>query len=332
MPIEPIQLPGFTRNATGVESILARGTSAFASILQGAIQTGRDQANNQAGQERDFLTERKRVDDLMARRGETLLQQENLNRRFTEDVRQFGVKFGQGERKFDAEIRNANLNREITQQNADTSARDVNSNIARDERLIKDAETRAYRDAGDEPFRRAEMVNKGKSAELQVQYDEAKLNELQRNQATAKSPLEIEKAQREFGEAQDGVLATMDEKLRGEDKEEARSFFRTVFQNPKWGIPTPTVSRTAKELGIEQQGGSSTTGKPAPDKPLAEWTDDQVETEYNVLTRAVRGGTPEQSGTQVEGLDQKAALKLSAVRTERDKRKKGPNDWSKGIK
>ena len=84
MALTPISL--FQAQGSGIAQFLQGGQNALASALNNVIQVGRDTANNQFAQERDFLGERKRMDDLMQRRGEVAMQQANTDRNFARDV------------------------------------------------------------------------------------------------------------------------------------------------------------------------------------------------------------------------------------------------------
>ena len=84
MALTPISL--FQAQGSGIAQFLQGGQNALASALNNVIQVGRDTANNQFAQERDFLGERKRMDDLMQRRGEVALQQSNTDRTFARGV------------------------------------------------------------------------------------------------------------------------------------------------------------------------------------------------------------------------------------------------------
>jgi hypothetical protein len=84
MALTPISL--FQAQGSGIAQFLQGGQNALASALNNVIQVGRDTANNQFAQERDFLGERKRMEDLMQRRGEVALQQSNTDRTFARGV------------------------------------------------------------------------------------------------------------------------------------------------------------------------------------------------------------------------------------------------------
>jgi len=84
MALTPISL--FQAQGSGIAQFLQGGQNALASALNNVIQVGRDTANNQFAQERDFLGERKRMEDLMQRRGEVAMQQANTDRTFARGV------------------------------------------------------------------------------------------------------------------------------------------------------------------------------------------------------------------------------------------------------
>ena len=84
MAITPISL--FQSQGSGIAQFLQGGQNALASALNNVIQVGRDTANKQFAQERDFLGEQKRVEDLAQRRGEVAQQQANLDRSFAREM------------------------------------------------------------------------------------------------------------------------------------------------------------------------------------------------------------------------------------------------------
>ena len=84
MALTPISL--FQSQGNGIAQFLQGGQNALASALNNVIQVGRDTANKQFSQERDFLSEQKRVEDLAQRRGENLQQQSNWDRTFARNL------------------------------------------------------------------------------------------------------------------------------------------------------------------------------------------------------------------------------------------------------
>ena len=84
MALTPISL--FQSQGNGIAQFLQGGQNALASALNNVIQVGRDTANKQFAQERDFLSEQKRVEDLAQRRGENLQQQSNFDRTFARNL------------------------------------------------------------------------------------------------------------------------------------------------------------------------------------------------------------------------------------------------------
>lgn len=84
MALTPISL--FQSQGNGIAQFLQGGQSALASALNNVIQVGRDTVNKQFAQERDFLSEQKRVEDLAQRRGENLQQQSNFDRTFARNL------------------------------------------------------------------------------------------------------------------------------------------------------------------------------------------------------------------------------------------------------
>lgn len=70
----------------GVQQILSGGTNVLVGALNNAVQIGRDQANLRATQEREYLAERERVENLNQRRTEFAVQQSNVDRSFWDSV------------------------------------------------------------------------------------------------------------------------------------------------------------------------------------------------------------------------------------------------------
>src|SRR5690349_21551471 len=85
MPISAIDLFRPTPK-DGVQDILTAGVNILNGALNNAIQIGRDSANLRATQEREFLAERERIENLAQRRAELLQTQKNTDRSFVESV------------------------------------------------------------------------------------------------------------------------------------------------------------------------------------------------------------------------------------------------------
>lgn len=83
--ISPVEIfrPGA---ADGTQQILSGGLTNLASILRDSVAIGRDMANLQATQGKEFLDERERAVNTEIRRGEILRTQKNTDRAFLEDV------------------------------------------------------------------------------------------------------------------------------------------------------------------------------------------------------------------------------------------------------
>lgn len=79
-PVEIFQQP------TGVIGQIVGGNNTIANALQNIFQVGRDLANNQVRQERDFLSETSRLEALDQRRAEEAQQQANLDRSYDRSV------------------------------------------------------------------------------------------------------------------------------------------------------------------------------------------------------------------------------------------------------
>lgn len=110
MALTPISL--FQSQGSGIAQFLQGGQNALASALNNVIQVGRDTANKQFAQERDFLGERQRVEALAQRRGENLQQQANLDRSFARSM-------------FESDRQFADTNADQARQEARMSAMDL---------------------------------------------------------------------------------------------------------------------------------------------------------------------------------------------------------------
>lgn len=308
MAIEPIQLPGFSRNPTGVEAILARGGSAFGSILRDAVQIGRDQSNLQASQERDLIAEQRREINLTQRRGELVQDQANADRRFGEDQRQFDTKFGEGVRQFDTNVVENNVDRGLKVRQLDLQAQGQAATIEQGKERTEIEKQKLATDKEDLTFRRNEASESKKQRDEvhRVNLDTAKL---QLQQAQGKEAQDA--AKQAYAKAQAGALVKMDELLKGGDMEAAKSYFRTTIEG--YDFDPGTKSRFAKQLGIEGKTGESEIGA----EPL---TDAQLAEELATLKGAVN--PKDNTGEQVERASEKTALRISQIEQEMARRKR----------
>jgi hypothetical protein len=319
MAIEPINLSGFSRNPIGIEQILARGTSAFSAILQTAAQVGRDQANNQATAERDFLTERQRAINLDERRGADLLAQQNADRRFAEDQRQFDVKFGESTRQFDSQLQQTDFSR--IQRDKELSLREKDMGV--DNALARD---RFDLDKEDLALRRTEAV---KDRGVKTEYDKARLEALQLDIKNAKDRESATKAKTAYDTAkvaeQSKALATMDELIRGGKMDEAKQFYRTHIEHPSLDFPSDTKNRFATQIGItpDTTKGVSTGSV----KPVNDLSPEELDAEIQALEGAVADGGSggPKYGTQVDQLGERTAVRLSQLRERQKALKEGPS-------
>jgi hypothetical protein len=105
VPVEIFQQP------TSLIGQIVGGQNTIAQALQGMFQVGRDLANNQVRDGRDFAAESARLDAIGQRRAENTQQQQNLDRSFARNV-------FEGDRSFEA----ASAERAIDNARADESA------------------------------------------------------------------------------------------------------------------------------------------------------------------------------------------------------------------
>ncbi len=87
-----------------VGQILAGGTNALSGAINNSVQLGRDMVNLRASQEKEYLAERGRNEEMSQRRAEFLTNQRNTDRQFYENVfnanREFDYKEKTGNRSF----------------------------------------------------------------------------------------------------------------------------------------------------------------------------------------------------------------------------------------
>lgn len=270
MAITPISIPGLSRNPTGVEAIVARGTSVLGSILRDATQIGRDQANNQARAERDFLTEQRREINLTQRRAENLQTQTNADRRFEEDTRQFDIKFGEDQRQFNFradQMEEGGLRDDRRLGLAEQSAA-VNQQVALGGLQLRREANQLQQE--DNALRREERqedraLRKEVSA---ISLEQARLNlrEAQGEEARRAAKSAYDKA---LAAEQGTALAEMDRLIQSGDTEAATSFYRTTIENPNLGLPEGARKRFGSALGIGTTATRSQAETPVDSLDLA---------------------------------------------------------------
>jgi len=324
MSIAPIDYSAFQRNPVGIEAVLSRGGSAFSSILRDAMQVGRDRANRQAAQEKDFLGEQRRDINLNQRRAE--LQQQDFEdaQNFSEGARKFDATFGENVRQFD--------------QTFDQNARqfDVRASQA-------DAEIGLRRDAGVRDARRLDIAEEGAAFErdqlrpLKLEEARANIDKDKQQIDTEKVRLEAEKARiagykdeakraaetakykQDLADVRQGHLTKFDELVRGGKIEEAQSLFRQITENPVYEMDTDTKGRMAAQVGLnfERPSSSAATSTPPEDMTL-----DQIAEEIGVMESAAK--------STAAGLpSEKMALRLEALKREKQRLEKNSSTGRK---
>ena len=119
MPIERSNLLSTGQQTSALQQILNGQTVVLSDVLNRSVQAARDSANLQAGQERNFLSERARLDAAEDRDEEQARDQFNRDRRFGFDVTRDARNFSEGARRFD-------LSREDVAADRSLRARGIN--------------------------------------------------------------------------------------------------------------------------------------------------------------------------------------------------------------
>lgn len=313
MAIQPIELPNFSRNSAPIESILARGGSAFGSILRDLAQINKSQADNQARQESEFLTEQRREINLNERRNELAQQNYEDERRFNEDRRQFDVKFGEGVRQFDTGLIESSLDRGLRERGLDLQE----TNMQADNEIARGnlTETQERNDLSREDlvFRRNQATEeKAAKRELEtVNLETAKIR-----LADAKDDTQRKLASDAYKAAQSAALVKMDALIQGEDQEAAKSYFRTNIEG--YDFDAGTKSRLAAQLGIS----NGNTQSKEQETPVEALTAAQIDEELALLEGAV--DTDGSDPTRSARVSEDRATRISQLRLRRDELKKGP--------
>jgi hypothetical protein len=157
-PIAPLQ--SAARNLSALDSLLSRGGATFDNAIQNAVQVGRDLANKQAQQERNFLTEQRRGINLEQRRAENLRQDFEDDRAFNEGVRRFDLGFERSGEQFDLRREDLQTGRNLTLR------RDI------EDRAFRTSEREATQQARSNEFdRRAALELPARQAEAAAEAD-----------------------------------------------------------------------------------------------------------------------------------------------------------------
>ena len=268
MPIAPIDFSAFQRNTDGLSRIMERGGSAFSTILRDAMQIGRDQSNNQARQERDFLGEQRREINLSQRKAELSQQDFEDTRRYGEDVRQFDT-------KFDEEVRQFGVSSDTQKAQFDATGKREDTRIG----IAQSAEKRAaeaapYQKAAIEsgaataksnaetarmqaestrdliPLQKTEAEAKALQAQSAAKLTEGQVEDLKvRTDALRKGTLTLEEAKK----TRDKILEEFSKAKADGDSAKAQSIYRQFIVDPALGFDQGTVDILARDANIIAQ-------------------------------------------------------------------------------
>jgi hypothetical protein len=305
MSIAPIDYSAFQRSPVGIEAVLARGGSALSSILRDAMQVGRDRANRQASQEKDFVEEQRRDINLNQRRGELRQQDFEDTRRFGEDVRQFDTKFGENVRQFDQ-----NFNENVRQFGVRETQAEAQLGLQR-EAGSRD-KLRLEGQLEEEKFRRenilpAELEIKTKELEAETARVAGIRDEAERRKAEADLKLSRET---NLGEA----LMAIDSLIKANDPRslaEAQSQFTSIVENPAYGVDEGTRERLAQRLELPTDGGRGSFSRSAGDiDPRESLTLDELDEAIRIEKAAIDKTSTGYGSTK----DNRNLLQLEAIR------------------
>ena len=305
MSIAPIDYSAFQRSPVGIEAVLARGGSALSSILRDAMQVGRDRANRQASQEKDFVEEQRRDINLNQRRGELRQQDFEDTRRFGEDVRQFDTKFGENVRQFDQ-----NFDENVRQFGVRETQAEAQLGLQR-EAGSRD-KLRLEGQLEEEKFRREnilpkELAIKTKELEAETARVAGIRDETQRRKAEADLKLSRET---NLGEA----LMAIDSLIKANDPRslaEAQSQYTSIVENPAYDVDEGTRERLAQRLGLPTDGGRGSFSRSAGDiDPRESLTLDELDEAIRIEKAAIDKTSTGYGSTK----DNRNLLQLEAIR------------------
>lgn len=235
MAIAPVQLQRPVD--TGIGALLQRGTTSLSSILQNAIQLGRDNANNQLQQERDFLGERARVEQMRERRAENILAQANRDAQFAENVFRDRRDFSTGEERY--------LAQQDRQSSLDQLQRDRYANVDRraEENL---ALQRQQADRADQSFDLTRRVQEANIENTLLDREQRLLDRSTRESAATA--------------VNQSIALAEDQNLSPEDQETARRSARQTYREQLLLNPEMTEGqKRALESQLGLSGSAGTT-------------------------------------------------------------------------
>lgn len=294
MSIAPIDYSAFQRNPVGIEAVLARGGSALSSILRDAMQVGRDRANRQAAQEKDFLSERTRIENLEQRRGEVALDAMQKERAFGEGVRQFDTRMAEEGRRFDV---SSGLQREqlgLQEQAAERDKMRLTEELSAGK---FERENLAPLKLETERTRIAAEGEKAKAEQSQAEYYKQTAQEQARENADVVEGTKL--------------LQQFDQALTSGNVPAAQGFARTLL-DPRYKFSASTQELIATQAGLPLPQKSSASTKKA-EIPITDMTDDALETELSILDKA-----PTETASGLPSED--TAIRREALRVEKVKR------------
>lgn len=294
MSIAPIDYSAFQRSPVGIEAVLARGGSALSSILRDAMQVGRDRANRQASQEKDFLAERGRIDNLNQRRGEVALNAMQEDRRFGEGVRQFDTRMSEDSRRFEATSARADAELGLREQ---AGQRDQ---LRLDSQIEEDKFSREY-------VRPKELEIR----ENEVAASRERTAALAEDRAFRRQSADTEVIDRARGSA---LIDTYNQAQKNGDVKTAQEVARSL-RDPRFGVPASTLDDMATETGLAPERSSS---RKTEEVPIAELSDEELEDQLYVLTEGPKRTKEGGYGTPSEGV----ATRQVELEQERERRKK----------
>lgn len=248
----------FSRNPIGINAVLARGSSAVSQIVQQNVQLGRDQANNQARQERDILTEQRREINRRDRRRESDQQDFEDTRRHEEDQRQFNELFDQRESRAAEGIEQATLDRglsarrvELAEDQAGVANTFARNRDGREERRLKISES-------DATLRKADKVREQKIDDVRLKQAQAALDNAKSEKDRATARAELVKQQQGN---QSAILQNIDRAISSGDLETAQSIYRTHVLNPSFGFDATARRSLEDRVGFKDGENVSPSGE-----------------------------------------------------------------------
>jgi hypothetical protein len=318
MSIAPIDYSAFQRSPVGIEAVLARGGSALSSILRDAMQVGRDRANRQASQEKDFIEEQRRDINLNQRRGELRQQDFEDAVRFGEDVRQFDTKFGEGVRQFDQTFGENVRQFDVRSDQAETQLGLQREAGGRDQ-LRLEGQLEADR------FRRENILPKELETEkLRLEAETARIagikDESERRKAEADLKVGREKQLTE-------TLTAIDTLAKQGDPQSlaaAQSLYTGIIENPSYEVDEGTRERLSQRLSLPTDGGrgSFSRSSAAEIDPREEMSLEQLDEAIRIEEEAIKA-TSTQAGSVK---DNRNLLQLKEIRARKQAAKNGASD------